>query len=126
MQAMSAKSGIGNCPDEQKGTTHSLAFHLEQEAKFVRFVQKRFGSQDYAIKRDLLNFVDEKFNKTLTDGWMKRFLDRHETESCQVTITLQQEVRLKVALCFLDDYLTLIKRIVPNVPIELIFNLDET
>jgi transposase len=73
----------------KKQTQHRpMTLHLEQEAELVRFVQERFGSQNYATERHILNFVEEQLNKTLTYGWMKRFLDRPESELRQVTVTL--------------------------------------
>jgi hypothetical protein len=57
---------------------------------------------------------------------MKRFLDRHKSEVSGVTAAPQEKARLKVSRCYLEEHLTLIKKIVPIVPIELLFNLDET
>jgi hypothetical protein len=37
----------------------------------------------------------------------------------------QEKVRLEVSRCYLEEYLTLIKKIVPIVPTELLFNFDE-
>jgi hypothetical protein len=57
---------------------------------------------------------------------MKRFLDRHKSEVSGVTVALQEKVRLEVPRYYLEEYLTLIKKIGPTVPAELLFNLDET
>jgi hypothetical protein len=74
----------------------------------------------------MLNDVEERFNKTQTDGVMKRFLDRHKSEVSGVTVAPQENVRLEVPWCDLKEYLTLIKKIVLIVPTELLFILDET
>jgi hypothetical protein len=57
---------------------------------------------------------------------MKRFLDWHKSEVSGVTVASQEKVRLEVPRCYLEEYLTLIKKIVPIVPTGLLFNLDET
>jgi hypothetical protein len=49
-----------------------LKLDPEQETDVVRFIRERFGSQNYVTQRDILNYVEEKFTKTLTPGWMKR------------------------------------------------------
>jgi hypothetical protein len=56
---------------------------------------------------------------------MKRFLDRHKSEVPGITVAPQENVRLEVPRCDLEEYLTLIKKIVPIVLTELLFNLDE-
>jgi hypothetical protein len=74
----------------------------------------------------MLNYVEGRFNKTLTYRWMRRFLDRHKSEVSGVTVVPQEKLRLEVPRCYLEEYLTLIKKIVPIVPTELsLFNLDE-
>jgi hypothetical protein len=57
---------------------------------------------------------------------MKQFLDRHKNEVSGVTVVPQEKVRLEVPSCYLEEYLTLIKKIVSIVPTELLVNLDET
>jgi hypothetical protein len=111
---------------KKKEPHRPLALDPDQEADVVRFIRERFGSQNYATQRDVLNYVEERFNKTLTYGWMKRFLDRHKSDVSDVTVTPHEKVRLDVPRCHLEEYLTLIKKIAPLIPTELLFNLDET
>jgi hypothetical protein len=103
-----------------------LALDPDQEAGILRFVRERFGSQNCATQRDVLNYVEERFNKTLTYGWMKRFLDQYKIEVSGLTAAPQEKLRLQVPRCYLEEYLVLIKKSVPIVPTELLFNLDET
>jgi hypothetical protein len=74
----------------------------------------------------VLNYVEEQINKILTYGWMKRFLDRHKSEVSCITVAPQEKVGLEVPRCYLEEYLTLIKKIVLTVPTELLFNLGQT
>jgi hypothetical protein len=111
---------------KKKELQRPLALDLDQKADVVCFIRERFGLQNYATQRDVLNYVEERFNKTLTYRWMKRFLDRHKSEVSGITVVPQEKVRLEVPCCYLEEYMTLIKKIVPIVPTELLFNLDET
>jgi hypothetical protein len=43
-----------------------------------------------------------------------------------MTVARQEQLRSEILPCYLEDYLALIKKIMPSVPAELIFNLDET
>jgi hypothetical protein len=107
---------------KKKEPHRPLALDPDQEADIVRCIRERFRSQNYATQRDVLNFVEQQFNKTLTYGWMKRFLDRHKSEVSGAT----GKVRPEVPYCYLEEYLMLIKKIVPIATTELLFNLDET
>jgi hypothetical protein len=110
---------------KKKESHRPLALDPDQEADIVRFIRERFGSQNYGSQRDVLNYVEERFNKILTYGWMKRFLDRHKSEVSGVTITPQEKVRLEIPHYYLEEYLTLIKKIVPIARPESLSNLDE-
>jgi hypothetical protein len=55
-----------------------LALDPGQETEILRFIRERCGRQTYAAQRDVLNYVEERFNTTLRFGWMKRFLDREK------------------------------------------------
>jgi hypothetical protein len=44
----------------------------------------------------------------------------------RVTVVPQEQLRLEVPRCYLDEYITLLKKIIPIVPSELVFNFDET
>jgi hypothetical protein len=111
---------------KKKEPHRPLVLDPDQEADIVRFSRERFGSRNYATQKDVLNYVEEPFNKTLTHGWMKRFMDRQKNEVSGVTVAPQEKVRLEVLRCYREESLTLIKKIVPIVPTELLFNLDET
>jgi hypothetical protein len=64
---------------KKKEPHRPMALDPDQKADILRFIRERFGSQNYAAQRDALNYVEERCNKTLTYGWIKRFLDRHKS-----------------------------------------------
>jgi hypothetical protein len=92
-----------------------LALDPDQDADIVCFIRERFGPKNYATQRDVLNYVEERFNKTRTYEEIKRSSDRHKSEVPGVTVAPQEKVRLEVPCCDLEEYLTLIKKIVPIV-----------
>jgi hypothetical protein len=51
---------------KKKELRRPLALDPDQEADIVRFIRERFGSQNFATQRDVVNYVEERFNKTLT------------------------------------------------------------
>jgi hypothetical protein len=111
---------------KQRNAHRPLTLDLEQESDVIGFIHEQFASQHYVTQRELLNYVEEKFAKILTSGWMQRFLDRHKSDVSRAIVNPQEQVRMEVPRASLDEYLLLIKKLVQIVPTELIFNLDET
>jgi hypothetical protein len=50
---------------KKKESHRPLALDPDKKADIFRFIRERFGSQNYATQRDMLNYVEERFNKTL-------------------------------------------------------------
>jgi hypothetical protein len=53
---------------KKKEPHRPLALDPDQEADIVHFIREQFGSQNYAITRNVLNYVEERFNKAITYG----------------------------------------------------------
>jgi hypothetical protein len=77
-------------------------------------------------QREILSFVEEHFQKTVTYGSLASFLERWEAIVIRTTVVLQQQLRLRIPHEYLNDYISLIKEYVRLVLAELIFNLDKT
>jgi hypothetical protein len=77
-------------------------------------------------QREILSFVEEHFQKTVTYGWLESFLERWEGIVIRMTVVPQEQLSLRIPREYVNDYISLIKEYVPIVPAELIFNLDET
>jgi hypothetical protein len=75
-------------------------------------------------QREILSFVEEHFQKTVTYGWLASFLERREGIVIRATVVPQEQLRLRIPREYLNDYISLIKEYVPLVLAELIFNLD--
>jgi hypothetical protein len=53
---------------KKKKPHRPLVLDPDQEADIVCFIRERFGSQNYATQRNVLHYVEERFNKTATYG----------------------------------------------------------
>jgi hypothetical protein len=103
-----------------------LKLNEDQERSVLEFIQNGFTSGNYVTQREILNLVEERFQKTVTSGWLASFLDRWQDHIIRTVVKPQEQLRLQIPREYLNDYISLIKTYTPLVPAELIFNLDET
>jgi hypothetical protein len=97
-----------------------------QEDAVCEMIREGARTGNYVTQREVLNFVEREFRKTLTYGWFESFLRRRAADVRRVVVDPQELSRRQIPRAFLDRYITLIKTWVPLVPAELIFNMDET
>jgi hypothetical protein len=57
---------------------------------------------------------------------MDSFLKKHANLICRSVVRPQENITLEVLHEYLDQYIRLIKELVPLVPMELLFNIDES
>jgi hypothetical protein len=62
--------------------------------------------------------MSKKNLKTLTKELVRRFMNSHEGEMSRATVIPEEQVRLHVPRCYLEEYLSLTKNIVPIACIE--------
>jgi transposase len=55
---------------------HPLELDESQEKSFLQFVQDGFTSGKYVTQREIMSFVEEHFQETVTYGWLASFLER--------------------------------------------------
>jgi hypothetical protein len=72
---------------KRKNPHNSLTFDTQQESDVICFTHDRFTSQNHVTQRYLLNDFEEKFRKALKCEWMKRFLDRDNSDVRRATVT---------------------------------------
>jgi hypothetical protein len=53
-----------------------------EENMLIRFIQTGPANGNYAIQRDMHNFVEGKFGTCLTYGWIHNFIFRHVDSVC--------------------------------------------
>jgi hypothetical protein len=94
----------------------------EQEDAIVAFIETRYHQGNFTTRRDVLNFVESEFGKSVTYRWVHSFLVRNKSRVCHAIVSPQEQMRLQVPRAFSDQYLALIKEWLPFAPAELIFN----
>jgi hypothetical protein len=72
-----------------------------------------------------LKFCGTELWQILMYGWLRTFIDRHRSQVTRAIVHPQEHVRLQVPRCWLDRYIQLIKNYIPQIPAELISNIDE-
>jgi hypothetical protein len=103
-----------------------LTLEEDQEIYVLDFIGHGFSAGSYVTQREVLSFLAENFGKTVTHGWLSSYLDPWSDYITRTVVSPQEQLRLQIPPSFLDDCIRLIQTYVPLVPIELIFNLDET
>jgi hypothetical protein len=76
---------------------------------------------NYITQREVLNFVEAEFQKTVTSGWLDGFLSQRFDEVPRVVVAPQELPRQQILRSYLDHYLALIKSLAPLVPAEIFF-----
>jgi hypothetical protein len=67
-----------------------LSLTLEQEQATCDFIQEGCGTGNDVTQQDVLNFVEERFGRTLTQGWIASFLSRRALEVAKVVVFPQE------------------------------------
>jgi hypothetical protein len=98
---------------------------LEQQIVIVAFIEMRYHNGNFVSQWDILNFIEDNFGKCLTYGWFDSFLSMNAFRFCQMIISPREQTQLQILREFLDQYLTIIKKRIPLVPTDLIFNTDK-
>jgi hypothetical protein len=113
---------------KQKPPRRPLSLTNDQEKAIREMVRERAIAGIYVTQREVLNFVETEFRKTLRHEWSDCFLKRQSGDIRKIILAPQDLHTLQIPCCCLDQYITLIKARVPLVPDELIFifNLYET
>jgi hypothetical protein len=97
-----------------------------EELRIIQEISRRGNENDFMSRSDILDWIRNFFGKDVTLGWLAGFLERSQNQIRPTKTKPQEELRLQVPHRWLLEYVSLIQKIVPNVPCELIFNIDET
>jgi hypothetical protein len=98
----------------------------DQTAAVVAFIANGHRTRNYVTHRCVLSFIQTNFQKCLSYQWMDSLLKKHANLICRSVGHPQENVRLEVLHEYLDQYMKLIKELVPLVPTELLFGIDES
>jgi hypothetical protein len=81
---------------------------------------------NFVTPRELLTFVEEPFQKFLTEGWLYSFLSRHCQDVKRAIVLPQKPLRLQMRHRYLQGDIKLLRAHVPLAPSELISHPNET
>jgi hypothetical protein len=103
-----------------------FALDEDETAAVVAFINNGWRTNNYVIQRDVLRFIEAKIGKCLPCPRMASFLQSHDHQIRESIIRPQENVRLEVPREYSEGSINLIRKYVPLVPTELIFNIDES
>jgi hypothetical protein len=102
------------------------ALNEDQTMEIVAFIENDHRTGNYVNQRDILSFIETNFQKCLSHQWIASFLNKHANLICRSLVRPQENLELEVLHEYLDQCIRLIKELVPLVPTELLFNIDES
>jgi hypothetical protein len=125
IQACRVRKTHGKAKARTRPPRQPTALKPDEENVVIRFIEAGSGNGSFVIQMDMFIFVEKEFGKCRTAGRIQNFFVRHADRICRAVIAPQEKPRLEIPQLFLDKYLVLIKKYIPLVPTESIFNIDE-
>jgi hypothetical protein len=98
----------------------------EQENAVIQEIVNRTRNEIYFTQAELGRWVAETVAVSVSGGWVRSFLRRNADRLCTKVLDPKESPRLQVPRKWLTQYIELIKKIVPLIALDLLFNLDET
>lgn len=103
-----------------------LSLTEDQEAAVIAYIHETSRTRNFVTRAAILRFIEENMGKTLTHGWIHTFLSRHAGEVILRVARPQENPRLQTPRLYLNQYISLLQRVIELSPAELIFNIDES
>jgi hypothetical protein len=103
-----------------------LSLTEEQEASVINYIRETSRARNFITRGAILRFIEETMWKTVTYSWLRSFLSRHGDEISLRVAKPQENPRLQTPRSHLNQYISLIQRLIHLSPAELIFNVDES
>jgi hypothetical protein len=72
-----------------------LALNCEEENAVIEFIEAGHSKGDFVTPRSMLSFVEVKFAKYLTYGWVTAFVIRHADRVCCPVVSPQKSLVLR-------------------------------
>ena len=70
----------------KKPVGRPLALSENQEKQLIDFIISKKETGKFMIQRQILNYIEEVFEKILTTGWLSSFLSRNSNIIIKTTI----------------------------------------
>jgi hypothetical protein len=114
-----------NGPQDPVPPGRHAALDEERENFLIAYIHERHEQLQAVTEKELLLFAKEKFNETLTKGWVHAFLYRHRDEIHLCRSLPQEDTRLVIPREYLERHIQTMKDLIHGKASELFFNLDE-
>jgi hypothetical protein len=95
------------------------------EQEFVEWLGNEAANHRAVNRTELLHECTERFEKSITRGWIDSLITRHARELFETKNVPQENPRLRVPRVFLEAVIDGFRDNVHNACAELVFNLDE-
>ena len=91
----------------------------------IKYVEECEGEKTPPEPMELLDWINETFEKSLSSSWMYKFLKRKSTDLWKVKARPLEDKRISLPLSDLVDYFEEAEKILPWIDKRLIYNCDE-
>lgn len=97
----------------------------EQELQIIQKINEAFNNHDSLTPKEILEFCRVQLNEDFTEGWLQKFIARHQNEIQRDISYPQEDLRLYITIEQCQKYLEVLKNEVDGKYAELIYNADE-
>ena len=76
-------------------------FDAETELIIVTEIRTKKDTHEFMTQSQILRYIEENFNKSLTYGWLNTFIGRHQDSIKKTVVSPQEDLRLTVPRIYL-------------------------
>ena len=121
-----ARKIVSTSKKSKKSVGRPLSLNENQEKMLIEQIISKKETGEYMTQRQILNYLEEKFSKVMTTGWLSSFIAKNSNVLAKTVIFPQEDDRLKIPRSYLNKYIDLITKLIGITPAELIYNIDES
>ena len=125
MCRITVSRSIANGPQNPKPLGRHMALEGDKEEIIVNQIIQMSNEGKSMTQRQILSFVKERFNLSLTKGWVNQFFLRNRDKIKKCRSLPQEDSRLLIPRAHLREHIHNMHKHVDGRLSELVFNLDE-
>jgi hypothetical protein len=114
-----------NGPQEPSTPGRHKALSEEAENQILQKLKDQYESNSAFTRNQLMGYVSENFDKSISRGWLNAFIGRHLDEIKVCRSFPQEDSRFVIPREHLNEHIINMQRYVSGKIAELVFNLDE-
>ncbi|KAK8884119.1 hypothetical protein M9Y10_043224 [Tritrichomonas musculus] len=87
----------------QNKKLHGRPFIFDEKTELiiVTEIRTKKDAHEFMTQSQVLRYIEENFNKSLTYGWLNAFIGRHQDSIKKTVVTPQENLRLTVPRIYL-------------------------